>query len=168
MSHELWHDVHRFLAHEAWLLDERRVEEWVDLFTDDAHYWMPVRSVVRRDQTDKELARPGDMAYFDETKETLRVRIERLKTGMAWAEDPPSRTRHIIANLEVESGDRPSEVKARSAILVYRTTLAREVDILAGTRNDLLRTVNGEWKIARRTIILDQAVLTTKNLSTFF
>ena len=43
-----------------------------------------------------------ELAILDETKETLTARVARLETGMAWAEDPPSRTRHLISNIEVE------------------------------------------------------------------
>ena len=51
-------------------------------------------------------------SYSDpETKETLGRRIARLETGMAWAEDPPSRTRHMLSNIEVEPGDAASELK---------------------------------------------------------
>ena len=52
--------------------------------------------------------REDKLAILDETKETLRGRVARLDTGMAWAEDPPSRTRHMISNIEVEAGDTKS------------------------------------------------------------
>ena len=42
---------------------------------------------------------------MDETKATLAGRIARLDTGMAWAEDPPSRTRHLVSNVEVKAGE---------------------------------------------------------------
>jgi 3-phenylpropionate/cinnamic acid dioxygenase small subunit len=88
--------------------------------------------------------------------------------GMAWAEDPPSRTRHIIANIEVEPGDTARELKVSSNFMVYRNRAETEQDFYVGGRQDVLRHVNGAWKIARRTIILDQNVLLTKNVSIFF
>jgi len=87
-------------------------------------------------------------------------------TGMAWAEDPPSRTRHLIGNLEaapLENG----EVQARTAFLVYRSHLETDHQLLSGCREDCLRKVNGAWKVARRTIVLDANVLLDKNLSVF-
>ena len=86
---------------------------------------------------------------------------------MAWGEDPPSRTRHIIGNLVVDP--QPSgEMKAKTAFILYRSHHETEENIFAGYREDLLRLVDGDWKIARRTIVLDANVIMAKNLSVFF
>ena len=176
---ELLREIEQFLYREARWLDERRFEAWLALFTDDVRYWMPVRMVryPRRSkaidvldparQDDEELAKDGELAIFDESKETLSRRVARLDTGMAWAEDPPSRTRHLVGNLVVEPQDN-GEVKARTAFLVYKSHLETEQNLYAGCREDLLRRVNGAWKVARRTIVLDANVLLAKNLSIFF
>ena len=94
------------------------------------------------------------------------MRVARLDTGMACAEDPPSRTRHLIGNLEaapLENG----EVEAKTAFLVYRSHLETDHQLLSGCREDLLRKVNGAWKVRSRTIVLDANVLLDKNLSVF-
>lgn len=170
-------EVERFLYREARLLDERRFREWLDLWTEDARYWMPVRTTrVPKDSKamvimnpaaydDEELAKEGEIAYFDETRETIALRIQRLETGMAWAEIPPSRTRRIISNIEVE--DAPGGVVAFSNFIVYRNRREHEQDFFVGRREDTLRKGNGEWKIARRAVILDQNVLMSKDLSIF-
>ena len=85
---------------------------------------------------------------------------------MAWAEDPPSRTRHMIGNLEAEALE-GGEVRARTAFLVFRSHLETDHQILSGYRDDLLRRMDMRWKIARRTIVLDANVLLDKNLSVF-
>jgi 3-phenylpropionate/cinnamic acid dioxygenase small subunit len=108
----------------------------------------------------------GDLAILEEDKRYLQMRVARLDTGMAWAEDPPSRTRHMISNLEasvMENG----EVQARTAFLVYRSHLETDSQLLSGCREDVLRRVDGGWKVARRTIVLDANVLLDKNLSVF-
>ena len=65
-------EVEEFFYHEAELLDQRRYEEWLDLFTDDTHYFMPMRRNVKFDQTAREKTTGvGDMSWFDEGKETL-------------------------------------------------------------------------------------------------
>jgi 3-phenylpropionate/cinnamic acid dioxygenase small subunit len=87
---------------------------------------------------------------------------------MAWGEDPPSRTRHIISNVEVEPGDTASELKVYSNFLVYRTRAETEQDLYVGARHDILRRVDGGWRIARRKLLLDQNVLLPKNVSVFF
>ena len=59
------------------------------------------------------------------------------------------------------------EVKAKTAFLVYRSHLETDHQLLAGSRDDVLRRVNGAWKIAKRTVLLDANVLLDKNLSIF-
>lgn len=167
MSSDLWHEVYQFLSQEARLLDERRFEEWVELFTDDAFYWAPPRLNRLSKDSAEEVSVLGDLAYFEEDKQSLHGRVIRLRTGKAWAEEPPSRTRHIISNIQVEPGKNDSEVGVRSDFIVFRSHLETDQDLFVGTRQDILRKVNGQWKIARRTIILDHAVLTAKNLSIF-
>ena len=51
---------------------------------------------------------------------------------------------------------------------MYRSRGETEHDVYVGGRRDTLRQVDGAWKIARRTIILDQNVLLAKNVSVFF
>jgi biphenyl 2,3-dioxygenase beta subunit len=63
---------------------------------------------------------------------------------------------------------RDDEAVVRSRFLVHRSRLADEVDLFIGRREDVLRTVDGAWKIARRTVLLDQNVLQAKNLTIFF
>lgn len=87
---------------------------------------------------------------------------------MAWAEDPPSRTRHLITNIEVEPGDSASELKVYSNFMVYRNRGETEQEFFVGARQDVLRHIDGTWKIARRRVILDQNVLLAKNVSIFF
>jgi 3-phenylpropionate/cinnamic acid dioxygenase small subunit len=129
------------------------------------------RAIVILDEdqyVEDELAQEGELALLDETKESLSMRIARLDTGMAWAEDPPSRTRHLITNIEVEAGSTDTELTVYSNFLVYRTRGETEQDFFVGRREDTLRNVAGTWKIARRKIILDQNVLLPKNVSIFF
>ena len=159
-------EIEELLYREAELLDERRFEDWLDLFTDDVLYFMPRRKNVPRRESHRELTPLGDLAILEEDKRYLEMRVARLDTGMAWAEDPPSRTRHLIGNLEVE-GLAKGEVQAKTAFLVYRSHLETDHQLLSGCREDVLRKVKGAWKIARRTIVLDANVLLDKNLSVF-
>ncbi|HEX3414336.1 MAG TPA: aromatic-ring-hydroxylating dioxygenase subunit beta, partial [Stellaceae bacterium] len=109
------------------------------------------------------------LAILDETKKTLEGRIARLETGMAWAEDPPSRTRHLIANIELAPGhDPPPELEVYSNFIVYRNRSETEQDFYVGTRRDALRRVGGALLISSRKITLDQNVLVAKNISIFF
>jgi 3-phenylpropionate/cinnamic acid dioxygenase small subunit len=168
MADDLRHAIEDFLYLEAELLDERRLREWLELFTDDLHYWMPVRHnpLERPEEIADELAKPGDSYYFNDNKETLRIRVERVYAKTAWAEVPPSRTRRLISNIRVKKDD-GREIEVHSNFIVYRTRMEKDEDIFVGTRSDVLRRVDGSFKIGRRTIILDQAVLGAKNISVF-
>jgi 3-phenylpropionate/cinnamic acid dioxygenase small subunit len=168
MSHELRHAIEDFLYFEAELLDDRQLRDWLDLLTDDVHYWMPVRHnpLERSADLNGELSKPGEAYYFNDTKKTLKVRVERVYAKNAWAEMPPSRTRHLVSNIRVKK-DSGLEIEVHSNFLCYRTRMEKDQDLFVGTRHDLLRRDNDNFKIARRTIILDQANLAAKNISIF-
>jgi 3-phenylpropionate/cinnamic acid dioxygenase small subunit len=171
--------VEQFLYREARLLDERRFHDWLRLFTDDVHYWMTARAnryprsskaiaALDADRYAEEDAGADELGLFDEDIRTLTARVARLDTGMAWAEDPPSRTRHLITNIEIEPGASDSELTVHCNFIVYRGRGETEQDFYVGARQDTLRRVDGAWKIANRRMVLDQNVLTAKNLSIFF
>lgn len=167
---QLQHRVEQFLYFEALLIDERRFEEWLDLFAEDTHYFMPTRSVRYERDVEKEISGPHDVAHFDETKEHLAQRVTRIRSGMAWAEDPPSRTRHLITNVIVEESEHPDEYLVKSNFLTFRGRLDVDTDWFPGSRTDILRrdpdTEHG-WLIASRRIVLDHAVVLSKNISIF-
>jgi 3-phenylpropionate/cinnamic acid dioxygenase small subunit len=162
----LWLELMQFYIREAWLLDERKFQEWLGLFTDDVLYFMPRRKNVPRRESHREVTPLGDLALIEDDKRYLEMRVARLETGMAWAEDPPSRTRHLVGNLVAEPLD-SGDVQAKTAFLVYRSHLETDQQLLAGSREDVLRRVDGAWKVAKRTIVLDANVLLDKNLSIF-
>jgi len=168
MDNKLRRQIEDFLYLEAELLDERRLREWLELFTDDLRYWMPIRHnpLDRPDDLNEELSKPGESYYFNDTKKSLQIRVERLYSKSAWAEMPPSRTRRLISNIRVKKDD-GREIEVRANFLVYRTRMEKDQDIFVGTRTDVLRRVDADLKIARRTIILDQAILAAKNISIF-
>jgi 3-phenylpropionate/cinnamic acid dioxygenase small subunit len=172
-SHDIHFEVEQFYYTEAELLDDGRFTDWLDLLADDLDYWMPTRTNRLRRQQALSISARGEAAFYDETKESLAWRIRRFDSGMAWAEDPPSRTRHLVTNVVVNHVDSDQgtgqDLAARSAFLVYRNRLEREENVFAGCRTDILRrSPDGGLKIARRVILLDQSVLLAKNISTFF
>jgi 3-phenylpropionate/cinnamic acid dioxygenase small subunit len=169
MDYQLWYELQMLLFREARLLDERRFEEWLDMFTDDVIYWMPARvNPPVGSAFEDTITKPGELALFEETKETLRTRVARQRTGLAWSEEPQSRTRRLITNVEVEVSANDGEIRARSNFMLYRTQRERDEEIFIGCRDDILRRTDHGWKIAQRTILLDQVVISAKNLSSFF
>src|SRR4051812_1093271 len=88
--------VEAFLYREARLIDEGHFDEWLTLFTEDAHYWCP----SNRDDVDPE--REVSIIYDDRVR--LSDRVWRLQSGKAFAQQPPSRTCRLISNVEVLDG----------------------------------------------------------------
>ncbi|HZR83443.1 MAG TPA: aromatic-ring-hydroxylating dioxygenase subunit beta [Candidatus Binatia bacterium] len=161
------YEVERFYYDEAALLDAHRYDEWLALFTDDAHYFMPIRRTRMQRELDKEFTQPGEMAFFDDDKTLLAGRVAKLQTGRSWAEDPPSRTRHLITNVRIVADD-GHELRVESNFHLYRTRLRSEEDSWIGSRHDVLRRIDGALRIADRKIFLEQTVLLSRNLSNFF
>lgn len=160
-------EVEQFYFDEAALLDAHRYEEWVSLFTDDTHYFVPIRRTKSRRELADEFTRPGDMALFDENKMLLEGRVKKLMTGRSWSEDPPSRTRRLIANVRVTADD-VTELTVESNFHLYRTRLKSEEDSWIGSRLDTLRRVDATFQIASRVVHLEQTVLLSRNLTNFF
>ena len=164
----LTREIEEFLYDEAELLDERHFEAWLDLLSEDIRYWMPMRRNVKFDDQGRENTREQqDMNWFDEGKETLTQRVRQILTGVHWAEEPLSRVRHMVSNVRITRAT-SEQLEVQSRFLIYRNRQQDETDIFVGKREDTLRKIDGQWKIARRKIMLDQNVLLAKNLTVFF
>ncbi len=163
----LQHEVEQFLYAEAALLDARRYRDWLGLVADDIHYWMPIRRTVTNTDLDLEFTRPGAMAYFDDDRELLEMRVKKLESSSAWSENPPSRSRHMVSNVRIieAAGD---EITVEACFHLYRTRLNSEVDSWIGRRTDVLRRHGDSFRLAKRHIFLDQTVILATNMSTIF
>lgn len=163
--------IEQFLYFEASLLDQQRFEDWLELFAEDLRYWAPVRfNRLYREQSG-EMAAEGESSYFNESLEQLALRVARLRTRMAWAEDPPSRTRHVVTNVRCAATDVADELAVESNFIVYRSRLERDTDYWVGARYDVIRRTperSSGFSIARRKVVLDASVLLSKNISVFF
>ena len=162
-------EIEKFLYYEAELLDDRRFNEWIELKADDIHYHMPVRRNVKFGEQHRENSdSKSEISWFDEGKRTLAGRVRQINTGLHWAEEPFSRVRHIISNIVVGELSE-NEVPVRSNFFVWTNRLQTEVNVFVGTRQDILRKDDQTgWKIAKRLILLDQNVLLSKAITTFF
>jgi len=160
-------EVEQFLYAEAALLDARRYRDWLGLLADDIHYWMPIRRTVTNSDMDREFTRPGAMAFFDDDRTVLEMRVKKLEAGSAWSEDPPSRSRHFVSNVRILAAE-GDEITAEAAFHLYRTRLNTEVDSWVGRRVDVVRRTAEGLRLARRHIFLDQTVILSTNMSTIF
>jgi 3-phenylpropionate/cinnamic acid dioxygenase small subunit len=144
MDNNLRQQIEDFLYLEAELLDDRKLREWFELLSDDVRYWMPIRhnTFDRPADLAEELSKPGEAYYFDDDKKSLKIRVERAYAKNAWAEMPPSRTRHMISNIRIKKDD-GAEIEVHSNFLVYRTRMEADQDMFVGTRHDILRRADG-------------------------
>lgn len=142
----------RFVYREARLLDERRFEEWLELFARDGRYWIPAGP----DET------PGvEPAIVDDDRPTLEDRVRRLRSPVSFAQSPPSRTVHLLGNIELAAADDLWRVDA--AGVVHESRLG-QVRALPGRWRYLLRAEEGggpSWRIVLKSVRLvhyDQAL----------
>ncbi len=136
--------VEQFLYHEAQLMDEHRCDEWLALWTDDALYWVP----SNRDDADPK--REVSLIYDDRVR--LQLRVSRLKSGFAHAQEPKSRMRRLISNIVVEEADN-GEIIASSNFLLAELRRGKQ-DLFAGRTIHRLRPDNGAFKLASKKVLL--------------
>jgi 3-phenylpropionate/cinnamic acid dioxygenase small subunit len=157
----LWFEVMTWLDEEAALLDDGRFEEWLGLLSQDVRYSMPVR--LTRERGSGPDAHAGTPHFLEDAR-TLRMRVERLKTEFAWAEDPPSRTRRFVTNVRPRPTSDGTDV--RSNLLVYRNRGEDSgAELISAERHDVLRRTPDGLRLCRREIRIDQSTLGVRNLA---
>jgi 3-phenylpropionate/cinnamic acid dioxygenase small subunit len=159
-------DALDFLVTEAEVLDENRYEDWLGMLDADIEYRMPTRATVLRADGDGFV---GNMAHFDEDLASLTLRVRRIGTRTAWAEDPPSRAKRVVTNLRVDRIDRhDDELAASSYLLVLRSRWdSPAYEFILGERRDRLRRSDEAWKLCNREIRVEQSNLGTINMALF-
>lgn len=126
-----------FVAREAALLDEGQFDDWLQLFTEDGHYWVPLLGRFQQDAHAHNSIASEDVLL-------LKLRIERLKDPRAHSQHPPSRCQHVLQISRVEDVD----LEAGSAVLrtpfLYIEARGEQQLMLAGSyRHVLVRTPEG-------------------------
>lgn len=163
-------EIEAFLFREARAIDERAFEAWLDFFSDDVRYWMPIRKNVAFKRRFEDMSGDTDSAWIDDTKTMMQARVAQLMTGVHWAEEPLSRVSHLVTNILIDPPEADEEgalFKVSAKFLIHRARMDTESDILIGRRDDILRRNGKSFLICARTIILDEATLTAKSLSFF-
>lgn len=138
--------VEEFLFREAALLDDWRLEEWVDLFTNDARYMVPSTDLPEGD--------PGrDLVFIDDDITRLRARVARLNSRHSHRENPRSRTRRFVSNVRVEETE-DGQLSVSANILVYRFRSGDGAPYV-GSVEYILRRDGEDLRIASRRAVLD-------------
>ena len=98
-------EVEQFLYAQAELLDGKHWQAFIDLFTEDGVYWMP----VAREQTEWE----GSPSIFAEDKPMMEIRKGRVSHPNAWSQAPDWETSHLVSHVVLESASE-QEIVVRS------------------------------------------------------
>jgi 3-phenylpropionate/cinnamic acid dioxygenase small subunit len=131
---------------EARLIDEKRFDEWYELYADDALYWMP----LTRDQPLGE----AHTSLFYEDKLLLKVRIERLRHPNAFSQQQPSFSQHILQQPAVDGGDPASgRCIMRTPFLYVEAQRDRQLMLAAVAYHHLLSDSRG-WRVQMKRIEL--------------
>lgn len=156
--------VAQFLGMESRLLDEGREDEWYELLDDDLLYTIPIRQAAepRSKEVDRTAFRVRD------TKAHVRTRIDRVETGIAYSEVPPSRTLRLVGSIEVEATHQPDVVEVSSSVILYRQRgIDPHFDLIPCRRNDRVRLTPAGPRLLSREVILTETSLATPNLGVF-
>ncbi len=156
-------DAIEFVYAEARLLDALKFEDWLDLFAEDGHYWMP----LAHDQVDAKL----HTSLMSEDKLLLRIRVERLKGQRTYSQQPRSRCHHLLQRPEIQA-DNPWH-KPEAGQYVVRTAFhyveARVDDqkLYAGWTTHELRVENGQLRIRQKRVDLLNCDAALSNIQLF-
>jgi 3-phenylpropionate/cinnamic acid dioxygenase small subunit len=133
----------QFLYHEARLLDTQEFEAWLELFTDDATYWIPL------ERNQKDPLETSSIIHDDRT--LLELRVKQARHPRAHARQPLARTVHQVGNVMVEEGADEVKVSSTLQLVEFRNEKQRLYGALVEHR---LRRVNGSFKIAHKRVDL--------------
>ena len=137
--------VEGFLYQEARLADENCYDEWLALWTDDIRYWVPV-NVDEYDPDDH-------VSIIFDNRERLQDRITRLKSGGAWSQEPQSRMRRVVSNIEIAPAKRADERLIVSNFVLGELRRGREAVYFAQQKHRLRLTAGG-LRMAEKTVLL--------------
>lgn len=151
--------IRLFLEREAEMLDNRWYKDWLELLDTDFTYRMPVPVTP-----DNPAAPHYDASAYviDETRETLADHwLRRLEPDMweiAWAEVPPVRFRHFLANVRVRIlGD--SRYDVRSNVLLAATRQSDQSSLMAVERYDTIAEGANGTRLMSRFVVPETTVL---------
>ena len=139
-------DLIDFVVREARLLDARRYEEWNTLFTDDAHYWVPLAP----NQEDG----INHTSHMYEDKLLRDLRIERLKSPRAFSQQPPSRCHHLLQMPAVEEFDAQANRYVVRTEFHYTESQGDELQFYVGTFFHHLTVQDGALRMTQKRVNL--------------
>ena len=163
---EIYNQVLQHYYTEALLLDNLHLKEWGEMLAEDLVYTVPMRQTRSVEETEESYIR--SVMHMDENYGSIMGRIMRLSGKSAWSENPASRIRRFVSNVQVFETDKKSEVNTINYQLVTRNRYDDDFfDLIPCQRHDTLRMDGDGFKLVNREVRIDQALLGTPNLSIF-
>ena len=151
--------VVEFLYREARLADEARYAEWLALWTDDGVYWVPATTEPGPDPE-------RQLSHVYDNRARIETRVKLLQTGVRYSQEPASRMRRLVSNIEVEAADGGELVAGSNFLLAELAVQAgRELHWWAGRATHRLRRVDGQLRMSRKTVVLVNAAEPLPNLA---
>lgn len=139
-------DVERCIFREAQLIDDDAFDEWLNIFTDDAIYWIPCN------RNDSDPMNQVSIIYDD--RQRMEDRVWRLTSGLAYAQEPRSKLCHVIGNMEIkEVLDNEVTVTSKFILLELRKGVTTS---FGGRCIHRLRWVDEDWKVCYKKVELLQ------------
>lgn len=176
---QLQFDVEQFYYREARLLDNRQLQQWLALLTQDIQYSMPSRINVAVDNRQRgnesmlslehelEDSEGDGCPLREENIFHLSIRVERAYKINSWAENPPPRTRRIIGNLEITEASE-STITVLSNFILHYSRPSSPNFTYTGQRRDVLRVTESGYQIAKREVVMDYANIDVPTLGLIF
>ncbi len=182
MKSELLQQLNQFYFREARLLDEHCYQQWLTLLSEQIEYTLPARHVpqldsnkrdteafLKRDQefSDALQANGLEPPWRDEKHLHLMIRVMRSLKMVAWTENPPARTRRFVSNVEIIE-ERDNALEVFSNTLLYYSRHQQNDYLYSYQRRDVLEKHSSDFKILRRVVLLDCAVIPAPSAGLFF
>lgn len=163
----LYHEVSQFLFHEAELLDDRRLKDWLAQCVDEGiRYIVPLRQTMLKEDGD---GFRDDTQLQDDDWKAVTMRVQRFDSRAAWSENPPTRLRHHVGSIRVQGPEQDDRIAVKSNILLYRSRgESAHHDLLSAERHDVLVRQADGLRLQRREVYLDASTVGTHNFSFFF
>ncbi|HXJ82483.1 MAG TPA: aromatic-ring-hydroxylating dioxygenase subunit beta [Candidatus Methylomirabilis sp.] len=151
--------VVEWLYREARLADEARYAEWLALWTDDGVYWVPATA-------DPDVEPDRHISHIYDNRARIETRVRLLQSGHRDSQEPPSRMRRLLSNVEVTRAE-DGELVAESNFILAELSLqvGHELHWWAGRTTHRLRHVDGELRMSRKKVVLVNAAEPLPNLS---
>jgi 3-phenylpropionate/cinnamic acid dioxygenase small subunit len=134
------------------LLDERRWDDWLDLYTDDCTFWLPM---WRDEEQMNDSTEDGLAHMYYQNRKGIEDRITRIRTGKSPVSSPLPRTAHLVSSIVLQGEPGPERINLRATWACHVLfTRARAQHAFFGRSEYALAQSSGRWKIKSKKVLL--------------